>query len=69
MKYIYESPDGKSIYRREFNSTVRELVQSSPHDPYKDIDWNHLVKLAQSTPALKYALDQLLVIYNLSKHE
>lgn len=27
-KYIYESPDkGKTVYRREFGSDVRELVE------------------------------------------
>tara|TARA_B100000497_G_C7347170_1_gene227158 strand:- start:397 stop:570 length:174 start_codon:yes stop_codon:yes gene_type:complete len=29
-KYIYESPDkGKTVYRREFGSNVRELVEKT----------------------------------------
>ncbi len=32
-KYIYESPDkGKTVYRREFGSDVRELVKEKTND-------------------------------------
>lgn len=70
MKYIYESPDsGQTIYQRVHGSSEKELIQSPPYNPYRDIDWNHLIELAQDKPALKYALDQLTIIYKLSKHE
>lgn len=63
--YIYESPDeGKSIYRREIGGITRELLTSnSPDDLFRYAEFVKIIDMSYRHPALKKALDNLLLIY------
>lgn len=63
--YIYESPDGgKSIYRREIGGATRELLTSeNPNDLFRYAEFVNIVDKSYEHPALKKALDNLLLIY------
>ncbi len=63
--YIYESPDGgKSVYRREVGGITRELMTSdSPNDLFRYAEFVKIIDMSYSNPALKKALDNLLLIY------
>lgn len=70
---IYERADG-IIYAREFGQTQRRVVgyeQGSDYDPVRtSVNWHDVCESAKSNPALKNALDQCIMLYNLSKqHE
>jgi hypothetical protein len=76
MTYIFESPDGGyTVYRRECGKIDRELHSISEEKR----KWDQLleeemlwVKIAQSSrtnPALKAALEQARVIYELSRND
>ena len=65
-KYIYESPDGgKTVYRREAGSIVREMLNSpsKPDDLFRYAEFVQIIDLSYKNPALKKALENLLVIY------
>jgi hypothetical protein len=71
---IYESPDGgKTIYSRVPGSPMRELhsqsdeVKSLQEQLMEDKMWGEIRRLAKTNPALKDALDKVVVIYNLVK--
>jgi len=72
--YIYERADG-IIYAREFGKTERHVVG---YESGKDYDLagtnkrmlselNEAVRMAETDPAMRELLDQLLVLYNLKK--
>ena len=63
--YIYESPDGgKSVYRREIGGVTRELLTSeSPNDLFRYAEFVKIVDMSYEHPALKKALDNMLLIY------
>jgi len=72
--YIYERADG-IIYAREFGKTERHVVG---YESGKDYDLsgsnkrmlselNEAVRMAETDPAMRELLDQLLVMYNLKK--
>lgn len=65
-KYIYESPDnGKTVYRREAGSVIREMLTSpsKPDDLFRYAEFVQIIDLSYKNPALKKALDNLLIIY------
>lgn len=72
--YIYESPDnGDTIFAREVGSTERTLVGMS-FKKQKLIDehnqketWIDIIETSKNNPALQNALNNLLLIYKLSK--
>jgi len=71
---IYESPDGgETIYVRESGSSQRQLHSQSPravdlHEQIKEDQlWGEIRRAAKTNPALKHALDEVVLIYTLSK--
>lgn len=60
-KYIFESPDGRTVYRREFGKAEREL-----HSYRLDIDINHAIMVAGILPDDAQA-DLPLVYNNIQK--
>lgn len=74
--YIYERADG-IIYAREFGKTERQVVGYESGKDY-DLygvnnrmmnDFNEVVKMCETDPAMKELLDKLFVLYNLRKRE
>jgi len=63
--YIYESPDGgKSVYRREIGGVTRELLTSdNPNDLFRYSEFVNIIDMSYKNPAVKKALDNLLLIY------
>ena len=75
-KYIYESPDGgKTVYAREHGSNDRTLVGYSydklESDKKKDqLElWKNILAESENNEALKKALNNAILIYNLVKEE
>ena len=71
---IYESPDGgETIYVRESGSSQRQLHSQSPQavslqeQLAEDKLWGEIRRAAKTNPALKHALDEVVLIYTLSK--
>jgi hypothetical protein len=65
-RYIYESPDeGKTVYRREIGGVTRELLTfpGSSDDLFRYAEFVKIIDMSYSNPALKKALDNLLLIY------
>lgn len=63
-EYIYESPDnGNTVYRRKQGDTERELYIQKEPDLFTYADIKEIKELSKTNPALKKALDNLLVIY------
>ena len=76
--YIYER-DGDTVFRREFGATQREVVghdhrtsDDRPlHEHIMDAKmWGDIRRAARTNPTLQDAVDQVIMIYQLSKkHE
>lgn len=69
-KYIYESNDkGKTVYARVEGSTEKVLVGYTyeKQDKLKYEEFLKIIELAKDHPALKKSLDDLFLIYNLTK--
>jgi hypothetical protein len=71
---IYESPDGgETIYVREPGSTQRQLHRKSlqAHALHEQLMeqklWGQIHRAAKTNPAIQDALEQVKVIYYLSK--
>ena len=71
---IYESPDGgETVYIRKPGETHRELHSQSEEkrnlmDQLKeDKLWGEIRRAAKTNPTLQRALDEAVMIYNLSK--
>lgn len=73
---IYESPDGgKTVYVRKSGDPVQSRQLHWESDEVKELRaavaqetlWRDIVKSAQTNPTLKRALDEAVMIYNLSK--
>jgi hypothetical protein len=65
-EYIYESPDdGKTVYRRETGSVLREMLTSpsKPDDLFRYAEFVQIIDMSYKNPAVKKALDNLLLIY------
>lgn len=76
MTYIFESPDGgDTIYRREFGKTERELHSISEakqrwdQQLEEEMLWVKIAQASQDNPALREALDQARIIYELSRRD
>ena len=72
MTKIYESPDGgKTVYARETGSSSRTLIGWNGSAKPKYIDelrlWQDIRDSAKTNPALQKALDNVIIIYKLSK--
>ena len=70
MVKIYESPDGgHTVYERETGSTERKLlsIDEVALDKYNKIEWNKIWWQRNSSPALKKAVEQVIILYRLSK--
>ena len=69
---IYERANG-IIYAREHGKLERHVVgyeQGADYDPYRTtVDWNKMCEAAKTNPALKTALEQCIMLYNLIKDE
>lgn len=65
--YIYERVDDK-IYAREFGSTQRRLIgQDYPGKNDERDLWEDIKKESQKNPALQKAIENVIMIYRLSK--
>ena len=74
MTYVYESPDGgETVYRRKSGNLEKELYKESDYiqnlkESFKQIElWKEILKESRTNPALKDALDQAQLIYELSR--
>lgn len=69
-KYIYESPDnGNTVYRRRIGEIERELYIKKEPDLFTYAEIEEIKNLSKTNPALKKALDNLLLIYYTVKDE
>lgn len=70
--YIYERSGGQ-VYAREFGSTERITVGYdlgyNPESQMVRQEINEILKMSESDPAMRELLEQLLVLYNLKKHD
>ena len=67
---IFESPDGgQTIYQRNSGSGLRELVTEKNKTLISFQQWQDIVKLSKTNLAIKESLDQLIVLYELSKED
>lgn len=73
---IYESPDGgKTVYVRKSGQDVRERQLHWESDEARELReqikqqelWNKIHVAAKTNPMLQRALDEAVMIYNLSK--
>lgn len=71
---IYESPDGgETVYVREHGSTQRQLHSESARaidireQVQEDQLWGQIRLAAKTNPALQNAIEQVKLIYHLSK--
>ena len=63
-RYIYESPDlGDTVYRREFGTTERELIQMPETNLFTYTAFREIRELSETNISIKKALDHLLLIY------
>lgn len=70
MAIIYESPDkGQTIYAREMNQPHRVLIKSGEVENILDLGRKYLdiKKTAETNPSLKKALEEMELIYGLTK--
>ena len=72
--YIYESPDrGETVYAREEGSNERILIGQSweayqrANGIVEDNLWREMRETAKTNPTLQKAMEQCIIIYNLSK--
>ena len=73
---IYESPDGgKTVYVREQGSDVQSRKLHWESDEAKDLRgqimedklWGNIRRAAKTNPTIQRALDEAIMLYNLSK--
>ena len=70
-QYIYESPDGKTIYRRTHGNPHRELwVESEDAISMRNLVkedqlWQKIRNTAEKNPQLASMLDQVKIYYRL----
>ena len=72
--YIYESPDGgETVYAREFGQTKKVMIGQSVKARtvremvLEDELWANIRKAAKTDPTLQDALNQAIMIYQLTK--
>ena len=71
---VYESPDGgHTVYARKRGETERVKIYESDakKDTIKRLEedklWGDIRRMAKTNPTLQRALDEAIMIYNLSK--
>jgi hypothetical protein len=71
---IFESPDkGETVYKREPGTVERVLVSESENKKaiyeqlLEDKMWGDIRRLAKTNPALKDAVDKVIMVYHLVK--
>jgi hypothetical protein len=73
---IYESPDGgQTIYERLPGSSARELIKDNRtvdgrplHEHIMESKmWGEIHRMAKTNPTIKHALDEVILLYQLSK--
>jgi hypothetical protein len=72
---IFESPDGgKTVYSRTNGSPQRKLhsvssdLETEMDRVQREQQWLNILKLSETTPALREAIDKVLVMYELSRN-
>ena len=69
---VYESPDGgKTIYSRKSGSSDRTMIQEDPEKKITQrwLTWKEILKLAETEPSLRDAIEQAEIVYALIKKE
>jgi len=69
---VYESPDGgKTIYSRKSGSPDRTLIKEDPEKKFTQrwFTWKEMLKLAETEPSLRDAIEQAEIVYALIKKE
>ena len=69
---IYESPDGgKTVYSRKRGSANRTLVKEDPEKYHLSrwYEWREILKLSETEPSLRDAIEQAEIVYALIKKE
>ena len=69
---VYESPDGgKTIYSRKSGSSDRTMIQEDPEKKITQrwLTWKEILKLAETEPSLRDAVEQAEIVYALIKEE
>lgn len=69
---VYESPDGgKTIYSRKSGSLDRTMIREDPDKHYitKWYEWKEILKLSETEPSLRDAIEQAEIVYALIKKE
>lgn len=73
---IYESPDGgQTIYERLPGTSTRDLIKDNRtvdgrplHEHLmEDKMWGEIRRMARTNPTIKHALDEVILLYQLSK--
>ena len=74
--YIYESPDrGETVYAREQGSNERTLIGQSweayqrANGIIEDNLWREMREAAKTNTTLQKAMEQCIIIYNLSRED
>jgi hypothetical protein len=67
---IYESPDGgETVYQRRSGDSFREIVKEKQKLIMGYHEWHAIIKLSETNIAIRDCLEQLKVIYELSKKD
>ncbi len=72
MAKIFESPDGgHTIYIRERGSSERSLysIDDMALDGFNKNEWSQIWWERNNNPALKKAIEQIIILYRLTKNE
>lgn len=69
VTYIYER-DGGTVYAREFGSSpeTRKVI-GMDYPVNRHINWTDVMVVAKTNPALQKALDNVIMLYKLSKEK
>lgn len=76
--YIYESPDkGKTVFARNVETQERHVIGYSFDEEtiqalkntFEEIRWNEIRAAARTNVTLKNAMDQCIMIYELSRED
>jgi len=63
-EFIYESPDGgRTVYKRKIGNWHKVLHSEKEPDLFTYAEISDIKKLSKYNPALKKALDNMLLIY------
>jgi muconolactone delta-isomerase len=65
--WIYESPDGDTVYRRRAGDLDRELVREGTLRRLQRRSelWREIFQAADTDPELQHMIDQIEVVYRL----